>query len=154
MNASKHCSICTHVASRGADACLFSSGGSQAASTGSGGRRDLGRRPKAGSGWGRWLDYGWSCCPARTVDDALPPARSWPSLSLSGWCSCCRLLTGKAGRCTDRLDCQYKKWMHQSIVQYTSRCCPGCWRLAAFLGRFIGGFNRICWTLGLGEGGG
>ena len=41
----------THVATRGADACLRSSGGSQAASsTGSGGRRDLGRRPEAGSG--------------------------------------------------------------------------------------------------------
>ena len=22
----------------------------------------------------RWLEYGWSCCPARVVDGALPPA--------------------------------------------------------------------------------
>ena len=73
-----------------------------------------------------------------------------PRSSTSGWCFWCRVLTGEAGRCTDRLDRQYKKWMHQSIVQYTSHCCLGCWRLAAFLGRLPGGFNRVWWTPGLG----
>ena len=68
--------------------------------------------------------------------------QSWPSLvhprPVGG-------STGEAGRCAGQIADMKKNAMRQRIDRSIySHCCPGCWRLPAFLGCLPGGLAASC----------
>ena len=78
----------------------------------------------------RWHQYGWSCCPARVVDGALPPALhvvaelAWPSL-VHVWLVLLVLCDGWRSGALRRLDRRHKEETHRCIVQYTLTLLSG-----------------------------